>query len=281
MLILSSTASSIQVALQNAITTNQMQFMSSYRETGASTFDPSFMTGTTSGTSFLDIVPAPATSNRIACDTLSVYNTDTLGNTVIIRVADGGNFYKIVQAVLLPDESLHYQEGQGWYSLDANGGKKTVSIARSPMGSARTLVTLTSDIINNNAVANTLQTAGVPLPLVAGNKYAFRFSAPYTAAVASTGSRWVLNGPTFSFLSAVSTYSLTGGTQTLNFVSNYNLPAACNATSNISAGLGNLATIQGIIHATNTGDLNLMFASEVASSAITAKAGTFGELLLL
>jgi len=49
-----------------------------------------------------------------------------------------------------------------------------------------------------------------------------------------------------------------------------NFPAASNNTSSVS---GNLAVIEGLIKSSVNGTLHIKFASETASTAITAKAG--------
>ncbi|MBB5038273.1 hypothetical protein [Prosthecobacter dejongeii] len=138
---------------------------------------------------------------------------------------------------------------------------------------------ITTDVINNNAVANTLaNVTGLSFPVQAGKRYKFEFLIPYTAAATSTGSRWSINGPTNNLLAYRSTYALTAASDTVNFASAYDLPAACNATS---LAAGNVAIIAGVISATADGDVIARFASEISGSAITAKAGasvTFCEL---
>ncbi len=56
----------------------------------------------------------------------------------------------------------------------------------------------------------------------------------------------------------------------------YGLPAASNLTSAVNTA-GNMAIIEGVITPTANGNVQLRFASEVASSAITAKAGSYVE----
>lgn len=87
----------------------------------------------------------------------------------------------------------------------------------------------------------------------------------------TTGSRWSINGPTTSYLSLQSSYSLTTTSLTFNSVNSYDLPAASNASS--AATTGNLAYMTGIITPSANGNVIARFASEILSSAITAKAG--------
>lgn len=137
-------------------------------------------------------------------------------------------------------------------------------------------VILGSDVINNNAVANTLQdVTGLSFPVVNGKTYWFRFFILYTSAATTTGSRWTINTPSFSTLTYKSEYTLTATTITIKQgLQAANLPAACNASSLLN---GNVAIIEGIIDVSANGDIIARFASEIASSSITAKAGSFVE----
>lgn len=137
---------------------------------------------------------------------------------------------------------------------------------------------LAADVTNNDAVANTLaDVTGLSFPVVAGGTYKFRAVIRYTAAATGTGSRWSVSGPAApTFLTYRAEYSLTTTTRTnIEGSTAYNLPAASNATSAATA--GNIAIIEGIIKPSASGDVIARFASEVASSAIVAKAGSFIE----
>ncbi|MFA4937361.1 MAG: hypothetical protein WC575_03690 [Patescibacteria group bacterium] len=139
-------------------------------------------------------------------------------------------------------------------------------------GSYRTLVTLGADVINNNATANTLATCtGLSFSVSSGTRYRFYALIWYTSAVATTGSRWTLTGPATTNMSYQSTYTLTATTITTNFATAYSIPAASNASSIVA---GNIAIIVGTILPSAAGTVAVQFASEIASSAITCKAGS-------
>lgn len=150
-----------------------------------------------------------------------------------------------------------------------------------PNGSTSTFRTiLAADVVNNNAVANTLQdVTGLSFPVLANTRYYLRAFIVYSSAAATTGSRWVLNGPTLSELayrvesplSATSLSFSAGNTA-------YGQPAASSASSVVS---GNIVELTGLIKCTENGLVVVQFASEVASSAITAKAGSFIEYSIL
>lgn len=136
------------------------------------------------------------------------------------------------------------------------------------------IASITADVTNNNATANTLQdVTGLSFPVTSGQRYWFRFQIRYTAAATTTGSRWSINGPAVTELMYDSEYSLTATTKTSNFLlTSYNLPAASNATS-ASTG-ANRAIIEGYILPSANGNVIARFASEVANSAIVAKRGS-------
>jgi hypothetical protein len=71
----------------------------------------------------------------------------------------------------------------------------------------------------------------------------------------------------------MSRYALSATGETINNCNGYDQPAAANGTA--AAAESNMCFIQGIILPTADGTVIARFASEVASSAITARAGSF------
>lgn len=139
---------------------------------------------------------------------------------------------------------------------------------------------ITSDVVNNNASANTLQdVTGLNFQVVAGQMYTFEFIIVYTSQATTTGSRWSINGPTQNLLHYRSEYTLTATSRTFNEgLTGYNVPAAANASSLTTS---NMAVITGVIRATANGTVTARFASEVSNSAITAKAGSYVEFKII
>lgn len=133
-------------------------------------------------------------------------------------------------------------------------------------------VVLGADVTNNNGTANTLaDVTGLSFPVLSGVTYKFRFFIVYTAATTTTGSRWTLNGPAATSLVYRSQYTLTATSVTNNEgMTAYGTPSGANATS-LTA--GNVAVIEGVIIPSAAGSVIARFASEVAISAIVAKAG--------
>ena len=140
-------------------------------------------------------------------------------------------------------------------------------------------VAITSNVINSHATANTLiDVTGLKFPVLSGRRYSFKFVIPYNAAAATTGSRWSINGPALSQLHYSSRYTLTAIAETVNYLSAYNLPSTANLSSLTS---GNLAVIEGTLTAAADGEVIARFASEIASSAVTALAGAHVTYMVL
>lgn len=272
MLILNATTDNIQVVLGGAVTTNQLQCFSSWRDITTTAFTPGRTVTNTNSTTDVNLVPAPGASTQRVCDYLSVWNADTVGATVTIKFDANGTEYILWKGALGIGERLEYQEGHGFRVVTIDGSQKISQNANAPAVNALNVVVLASDVVNNNAVANTIaDVTALSFAVTAGETYWFEFAIPYTAAATTTGSRWSINGPAApTLLNYTSEYTLAATTKTLNNATAYDIPAASNATS-LTA--GNVATVWGIIKPSGNGTVIARFASEVSSSAITAKAG--------
>jgi hypothetical protein len=139
---------------------------------------------------------------------------------------------------------------------------------------AVTIVTLGSDVVNNNATPNTIaDVTGLSFSVTSGVTYNFHALIIYTSAATSTGSRWSINGPASPTLLSYTTQNALTATSNTNTNANaYNLPASSNASCPFTS--GNMVIIDGIINPSADGTVTVRFASEIASSAITAKAGS-------
>lgn len=273
MIVLNSTTDKIQIVLGGTITTNQLNCFANYRDITTTAYTPARTVLNTNNTTAVDIIPAPASSTQRVVDYISVFNNDTASATVTIRFNDNGTTYNLFKTTLDVGEKLEYQEGKGFSVITDSGAIKTsLNQGNSPVSSLTNMVVLSTDVINNNAVANTMQNVtGLSFPVNTGSTYKFRAVVSYTSALSTTGSRWSISGPTFSSLSYTSQYTLSATTITFNSLSAYDTPVASNSNSIL---VGNQAVIEGFITPSNTGNVIIRFASEVANSAITAKAGS-------
>lgn len=275
MFILNNITDSIEVVLTGAITTSQLQVMTSYRDITSSAYTPGRQLTNTNNTTPVSICNSPSSGVSRVLDLMTVFNTDTANAEVTVRYNANSSIYVLHRAALSPGEVLTYQDGTGW-SVHANTGaiKSSINQGNNATSSALTAVILGSDQTNNNAVANTMQdVTGLSFPVVSGGTYFFRATIIYTAAATTTGSRWSINGPTTSQLIYRSEYSLTATSRTVNDgLSAYDSPAASNASS--AATGSNVALIEGYITVTANGTVVVRFASEVSASAIIAKTGS-------
>lgn len=272
MLVLNATTDNVQALLGGTVTTNQLRCMASWRDITTTAYTPGRTVTNTNNTTAVNVVPAPASSTQRVCDFLSVYNSDTVAQTVTIRFSDNGTLYTLWQGSLGVGERVEYQEGRGFRCFNNTGAEKTVNALGAGVSNALNVVVLGSDVVNNNAVANTIaDVTGLSFSVTAGEKYWYEFVIPYTSAATTTGSRWAINGPANpTLLNHRSEYTLTATSVTVNCATAYDIPAASNATSLTT---GNIATMWGIIQPSSNGTVIARFASEVSSSAITAKAG--------
>lgn len=204
-----------------------------------------------------------------------VVNNDTVNRTFQLFRGGTAAANAITPAfTLLFGGCAVYEDGKGWQFYNASGQLLTATFNNSgvPVTNILNTVVLSGDVVNNNGTANTIaDVTGLSFDVVAGQTYWFEFVIPYTSAATTTGSRWAINGPAApTMLNMRSEYTLTATTTTVNSITAYDIPAASNASSLTT---GNVATIWGIITPSQNGTVVARFASEISSSAITAKAG--------
>lgn len=273
MIILTNTTDKVQVVLNAAKAVNDMQCLCTWRDRTVSLSNPGRTIAMTNGITNVDIIPAPEADTQRVIDSISIYNSDTVNQTVTLKYNANGTIIILWKGVLGTGEKLEYNDKSGFFAYTSNGSiKQSQSIGSdNPTSNMMNGVVLSSDVTNNNAVANTLQNiTGLAFNVTAGKTYWFDVLIPYTAQATTTGSRWTINGPANTLLSYSSEYPLTATTQTVNYASTLQQPAAANASS---LAAGNLAWIGGIIKPSADGVVQVQFASEIANSAIIAKAG--------
>lgn len=250
------------------------QCFTSWRDRTANTFIAGRTVVNTNGTNAVTLASAPGSSTQRVIDFLTIYNADSINATVTVRFNANSAIYMLFKATLAAGETLVFQEGRGFFVLANSGAiKHSINQGNNTIGTALSAVVLGGDVINNNAVANTIQdVTGLSFAVTAGNTYRFEFWIQYTSA-ATTGSRWSINGPTAPIMLSYQTeYTLTATTSTRNaMLQAYDLPAASNASSIVAM---NMAFIMGIVKPSQNGTIIARFASEIAGSAITAKAGS-------
>lgn len=274
MLLLVSTSDKVQLVTTG---TANISVHASYVDLSGSTVTPGRLNTLISSAATTDVVSSPGASTQRTVKTLHIRNTHaSSSNTVTVQHTDGTTVANLISCALPAGWALHYDEGAGFEVLDNQGRGATNATAGSlaaTVNSLNTVVT-TSDVVNNNAVANTLQDlTGLSFSVTAGETYWFRAVCPYDAAATTTGARFSINGPASPTRLHYTSLTCNGATANIiSFSSSYGSPSAAAGTSLTS---GNVSVIEGIIAPASSGTLQVQFASEVASSAITAKAGCF------
>lgn len=273
MLLLVSTSDKIRVTTSGAVTTD---VHASFVDYNGTTVTPGRQNTAITTATTTDVVSSPGSSTQRNVKALHIRNKHaTTSQTVTVIHTDGTTACELVSVVLPAGYALAFDEGAGFRVLDASGRVQgNTSAIGTAAVNAFNFVVLAADVVNNNATLNTMQdVTNLSFAVVAGETYYFEFVIPYTSAATTTGSRWSINGPASpTLLNYRSEYTLAATTTTLNSATAYDTPSASNATS-LTA--GNVATIWGVIKPSSNGTVIARFASEVANSAITAKAGAF------
>jgi hypothetical protein len=110
MIVLNATDKSLQVLLEGAITTAQLEWTLSAVEMSAGFQLTSVIAndGVTNGTTAVEVLAAPAATSVRQVKLLTVYNADTVAAVVVIRLNHGGAFRRLARETLAPGETLHY-----------------------------------------------------------------------------------------------------------------------------------------------------------------------------
>jgi hypothetical protein len=116
MIILSETTDKLQIVLGDAIVTNQLQCVASWRDRTATTFKPDRTVVLTNGTTPVDLVGSPAASTQRPIDMVSIYNSDTIQHPVIIQFNANGTSYILHKQEIATGQFITYHEGVGWKS---------------------------------------------------------------------------------------------------------------------------------------------------------------------
>jgi len=272
MIVLDATTDTVQAVLGGTVTTNQMRCVAAWRDITTTAYTPGKTLTNTNNTTDVNVVGSPGASTQRVVDYLSIYNSDTVSQTLTVKFDANGTEYVLWSGSLATGERLEYVDGAGFRVFAAHGLEKVQSQSAAYVANNMNIVVLGSDVVNNNVVANTIaDVTGLSFSVTGGQTYWYEFIIPYTSAATTTGSRWAINGPASpTLLNHRSEYTLTATSVTVNCATAYDIPSASNATSLTT---GNIATMWGIIKPSSDGTVIARFASEVTSSAITAKAG--------
>ncbi|MDB4876455.1 MAG: hypothetical protein JWM41_2901 [Gemmatimonadetes bacterium] len=162
--------------------------------------------GTTNGATAVDMVPAPpAGANLVrSVTTLTLFNADNAAITATIRINDNGTTRVLTTIVLQTSETLVYEQNDGFYCLDINGGIKSPGGATSSASStADSKAVLASSATSSTASSTTVAESSASSQAL---------SAGTLASAAS--SQAVSAGATASTASSTQSLQLSAGTST-------------------------------------------------------------------
>lgn len=272
MIILTQTTDKIRVFLTNNVASNQMQCYSCYRDSNSTTFTADRNVVLTNNATPVNLVDSPASGISRGIDFLSVFNADTTANTVTIVLDANGTQYELTTITLLPNEKLEYTDAAGFVIKTSTGRTKVdVTSSTNALTFSLNRTTLANDVINSTT--SFADVTNLSFDVKAKTVYWFAFYFRYTSAAGTTGSAWSINGPAFNYLAYDSFYSLGAATLTTNAsLIAYDSGTLATTTTNTLQGW---AVLTGFTEPSADGTLIARFRSEVAASAITAKAGSF------
>lgn len=232
-------------------------------------------------TSPTTIVGSPGANTVRTIKTFGVRNKHATAptNVILVHRATGPVDSEIIESILPPGASFHYDEHLGFTQvMPPDGPRKVISNSqfRAPTIGDLYCTVLSFNISNSNATANRLMDVpNLAFPVMEDHRYWFRYVLQYQVTATSTGSRWTIYGPgSVTALRYKSELSLTTTTKSnLEGSSTYDSPAASNASS--AATVANIAIVEGFIDMpTSDGLVFPRFASEVAGSLVLLRKGS-------
>lgn len=120
MLILTETTDNLQVVLDGAVTTNQLDCVSSWRDITTSAYTPGRTVAATNNTTDVNLVAAPASSTQRVIDYVSIYNCDTSNAVVTVKFDANGTERIIKKATLVPGGRMDFTDKHGWTIYNPN-----------------------------------------------------------------------------------------------------------------------------------------------------------------
>lgn len=122
-MILDQVTETIQVVLEGAVTTNQLEWITSWADHDpvGERFTPNGTHGLTNGVTAVDVITAPSANVQRQAKIITVFNSDTVAAVVRVQKFDGTNTRRWVRASLDPDWSLQWEPGGTWHVYDENG----------------------------------------------------------------------------------------------------------------------------------------------------------------
>jgi hypothetical protein len=194
----------LEAVLAGAVSANQPKVHVDYVDYNAegNPLPPTpFRVALNSGTDVTILAAPTGNTQRRDPIRVSIYNEDTASITVTVKTDDSTDERIIHKETLLTLESVHFEKGQGWYALDANGNRKEVT------GSTFSSATVTGNLTYQGSVLGAWTTPAFDAANFTGN-------ASMTWTVASgdvTTYAYTITGKTMTVAFSIATTTV-GGT---------------------------------------------------------------------
>lgn len=212
MIILDKSNKTLEVFLLSDVTTNQLDWNTSYVlkkinccAGGVDCETRLSSDGKTNNSARVTIVPSPTSNDQINSYTqniefISVINTDTAPATLILQTNDDGTRYKILSITLSVGDQLIYNEDSGFQVFDSTGGLKmtlgATTITSLISAGSYIVITGSGTLASPYVISADATTTATASKLVArdsnNNAYANNFINTVTSTV-SAGSTTTLN----------------------------------------------------------------------------------------
>lgn len=279
MITLANTTDKVQLQLGAAVTSNNVNCYTAYRDTTTTSIAPIGFYTASNGASVVDIVPSPASSTQRLVEYISIFNNDTQPINALINYNDNGTSYTLCNVILQPSGRLEYSDKSGFKVLSNVGSiKNNYTELHVPTNTSQSISILDRDITFSPTTAGTyvnpeLATFGFP---VNDGLYVFNLVAFFDVSSTSNGARFNLLADGGNLTGYYYWKGLTTSTFTTTYAITVPLstPSTYDATSPSTT--GNNVIMRGFYRAGKDEFVKLWFApEEVSPSTITLKAGSY------
>ena len=214
----------------------------------------------------------------------SVSNSPIISSGTIVISANGASSQYVDGTGALQNSVAFTDVGTAVATLPNPSAVRYIRINANNTVDAVSIATLKAELggkqiayKTNDQSSNILAFADVTdlsFAVIAGRTYKFTIYCQYDATNVNTGSRWAVNGPTFTRLFYSVLWTSGTGLQSNVAFQTYDATAT---TLNTNFVTNNCAIIQGIVVPSVNGTLTARFACELTITSITCKAGSYIE----
>jgi len=204
MIVLNATTDNLQAVLAGAVTTYQLNCLTSWRDVTTTAYTPGRTAADTNSTTDVNIVPAPAASTQRVVDFVSIYNKDTVAATVTIKFDANGTEYIIFKATLVTGGRLEYTSENGWQVYapedvvtlnDYHSGYSDYAVIGNPAAPGADVMRFYARKISGRVVPKWMPPSGVDMPMqpaLYGNNVVMYMPNTGTTAGINLGSPWAV-----------------------------------------------------------------------------------------